>query len=810
LTPQEDATRTIEMVNPGVGTVIDRYRIVRQLGEGGMGIVYHAQQLEPIRREVALKIIKPGMDSKQVIARFESERQALAMMDHVNIARVLDAGATSTGRLYFVMELIDGIPITRYCDLKQLTLRERIELFVPACQAIQHAHQKGIIHRDVKPSNILVTEQEGKPTAKVIDFGLAKALGHQMNDATIMTNFGTVLGTFQYMSPEQAELGRRDIDTRTDVYSLGAVLYELLVGTTPLDHESLANGSYVDVLQRIREEEPAKPSTRVRHSATAADTAARRRSDQVRLPHLLRRELDWITIKALEKDRARRYETVNGLVRDLERYLEGEPVEAAPPSRTYRVGKFVRKHRVWLGTAVAFIALLVAAVVVSSWMAVRAGRAEQEAKAVNDFLRRDVLAQATAFKQVKGDSKPDPDLTVRVALDRAAAGIEGRFNGQPLVEASIRHTIGEAYVELGLNADAQRQLEAALKLEVAASGENHRTAIVDMNDLAESYWDAGRYPDGEALLTKALSIGRHVLGEKDPEVLTSMNDLASTYYRQGRFAQAEALMASALTGRRQVLGEENQDTQRTASSLSAIYRQQGKYAHAEALSTKAVQIQRRVSGEEHPFTLRATMNLAEIYRLEGKYTQAEPLYTQVLAQRREVLGPEHVETLQSMEGLALLYRDTSRYKEAQDLYSTVVNASRRVLGVEHPFTLDRLMGLGEVLLVQQKYMEAEAALREALKGDEGARPEAWQRFQCQSLLGANLAGQNRYTEAEPLLSSGYGGLTQRTSAIPAYSQSIVPEAGERIVKFYQAWGKPDKAAEWRQKLSGLSASTVKR
>jgi serine/threonine protein kinase len=328
----EDLTRTIETTNAAPGAVIGPYRLVRQLGEGGMGIVYHAQQLQPIRRDVALKIIKPGMDSKQVIARFESERQARAIMDHANIARVFEAGATSTGRPYFVMELVDGVPITRYCDSKRLTLRERIELFIPVCQAIQHARQKGIIHRDIKPSNLLVAEHEGKPTPKVIDFGLAKALGHQLSDATMMTNYDTVVGTFQYMSPKQAELGRHDIDTRSDVYSLGAVLYELLVGTTPLEHGSLAKASYVEILQRIREEEPAPPSARTRRFVVSAESAAQRRSGPAQLPKLLEGELDWITMKALEKDRARRYETVNGLARDLQRYLEGEPVEAAPPS----------------------------------------------------------------------------------------------------------------------------------------------------------------------------------------------------------------------------------------------------------------------------------------------------------------------------------------------------------------------------------------------------------------------------------------------------------------------------------------------
>ena len=542
----EDPTRTIEMITGASGAVIGPYRLIRQLGEGGMGVVYHAQQLQPIRRDVALKIIKPGMDSKQVIARFESERQALAIMDHANIARVFDAGTTSTGLPYFVMELVDGVPITRYCDSKRLTLRERIELFIPVCPAIQHAHQKGIIHRDIKPSNVLIAEQEGKATPKVIDFGLAKALGHQLSDATMMTNYDTVVGTFQYMSPEQAELGRHDIDTRSDVYSLGAVLYELLAGTTPLEHGSLAKASYVEILRQIRETEPAPPSARTRHFVVSAESAAQRSTDPAQLPKLLNGELDWITMKALEKDRTRRYETVNSLANDLKRYLDGEPVEAAPPSTVYRLGKFVRKHRTWLATAATFTALLVTGVVVSSLMAVRASRAEQEARAVNDFLQNDLLAQASANKQARPDNKPDPDLKVRTALDRAAAGIEGKFALQPLVEASVRQTIGDTYQDLGLYPEAQRQVERALDLRLRVLGEKHPDTLISMSSLASLYRNQGKVAQAEPLYLKVLEIRRRVLGDENPQTLNSANGVAALYVDKGDYAQAEALNVKTL------------------------------------------------------------------------------------------------------------------------------------------------------------------------------------------------------------------------------------------------------------------------
>jgi tetratricopeptide (TPR) repeat protein len=511
------------------GAAVGPYRLVRQLGEGGMGVVYHAQQTQPIRRDVALKVIKPGMDSKQVIARFDSERQALAMMDHTNIAQVFDAGTTTGGLPYFVMELVEGAPITHYCDSKRLTLKERIDLFIPVCQAIQHAHQKGIIHRDIKPSNVLVKQQENQAVPKVIDFGLAKALGDKLSDATMFTNFGEVVGTLQYMSPEQAELGRKDTDTRSDVYSLGALLYELLTGTTPLEYDHTAKLNYLELLQRIREEEPKPPSTRLRRSAELKDTAVLRQSDPARLPKLLDRELDWIVMKALEKDRTRRYETVNGMARDLQRYLAGDPLEAAPRSNAYRMGKFVQRYRMWLAGAATFIALLVAGGGVSAWMAVRASRAEQEALAVNDFLRNDLLAQASASQQTHANTRPDPHLEVRTALDRAAARIAGKFGRHPLVEASIRQTVGSTYTDLGLYPEAQRHLETALELRRRVLGENALDTLTTMDQLAKVLERQGKLAKAEPLYIKVLENRRRLLGAEHPETLKTIYSLGATY-----------------------------------------------------------------------------------------------------------------------------------------------------------------------------------------------------------------------------------------------------------------------------------------
>ena len=363
------------------GTVIGPYKLMEQIGEGGMGLVFVAEQQQPVRRRVALKIIKPGMDSRQVIARFEAERQALAMMDHQNIARVLDAGTTESGCPYFVMELVHGVPITTYCEANQLTTRERLELFIPICQAIQHAHQKGIVHRDIKPSNILVTMYDDKPVPKVIDFGVAKAIEQRLTEKTVYTQFGTLVGTFEYMSPEQAEMNAFGVDTRSDIYSLGVLLYELLTGTTPLERPRLREAALAEIVRLIKEEDPPPPSVRLSTSGALAKVASARKADPVKLSRFIRGELDWVVMKCLEKQRARRYDSAGSLARDVERFLKDEPIEARPRSAWYRFQKLARRRKAALVTAALVIAALVVGTVVSTWQAIRrATVAEQAAR----------------------------------------------------------------------------------------------------------------------------------------------------------------------------------------------------------------------------------------------------------------------------------------------------------------------------------------------------------------------------------------------------------------------------------------------
>jgi non-specific serine/threonine protein kinase/serine/threonine-protein kinase len=838
----DPGTEQTQAISPEdtAGTVIGRYHLLQKIGEGGMGEVWLAEQKEPVRRRVAVKLIKSGMNSREVVARFQSERQALALMDHPAIAKVLDAGSTPQGTPYFVMDYVSGVPITAYCDNHRLSIRDRLELFMHVCEGVQHAHQKAIIHRDLKPSNILVTEVDGHPAPKIIDFGVAKALTQKLTADTMFTRVGAMIGTPEYMSPEQALSSGEDIDTRTDVYSLGIILYELLAGAPPIELRKVALDEF---LRRLREQDPQKLSTKIRTQdpATSTDVARKRQIEPPALAKLMRGDLDSITLKALEKDRGRRYGSPSDFAADINRYLKNEAVSAVPPSAAYRAGKFARRYRGALATACAFALVLIAAAVISIQQSIRANREAASAQAVTDFLQNDVLAQASAATQSGPRAKPDPHLEVRTALDRAAQHIAGKFDRQPEVEASIRDTMGQTYMDLGLYPEAGKQLERALDLHRRLLGaqnpktlktmsrlgrlarlqgksaeaetllgqaltiqrrvlsSEHPDTLYSLSNLSVVYYDQGKYAQAEALLSQTLAIQRRVLGADHPDTLRSMHVLAGVYYSLGKYAQAEALASQTLEIERRVLGPEHPGTLSTMGNLAGLYYTQGKCEQAEALYRQAVEIKRRVLGPEYPGTLLSMSTLASVYTCEGKYAQAEALFGETQKVMSRVLGPENPNTLTNLAGFASMYQQEGKYALAETYAAQAVAGRRHALGPEHPDTLESTADLSLAYLAQGKFTESEPLARDAIQTLRKNQPDDWEGFRAETLLGASLAGEKKYAEAEPLLLEGYRGMDARKEKIAAPDRSHLDLARAWIVQLYQSWGKPEKAAEWSKK-----------
>ena len=703
------------------GAQIGPYRLMEQIGEGGMGVVYVAEQREPVRRRVALKIVKAGMDTKEVLARFSAEKQALAMMDHPNIAKVFDAGATEAGRPFFVMELVKGVPITQFCDDNQLSASKRLDLFIDVCAAIQHAHQKGVIHRDIKPTNVLVASHDGKPVVKVIDFGVAKAIHQPLTEQTVYTQFSQMVGTPLYMSPEQAGMSSLDVDTRSDIYSLGVLLYELLTGKTPVDNEKLKLAAYEEMRRIIREENPSKPSTRISSlGQEATGISQKRQTDPNRLTQSLRGDLDWIVMKSLEKDRTRRYETASGFADDIQRFLADEPVTAGPPGAAYRLQKFIRRNRGAVIAASLILTALVVGIAGTTYGMLRAIAAErvaqierdqanrqaQIAESVVDFLNQDLLAS------VDPEISRGRAVTVREVLDNAARSIDLRFSGQAETEAAIRNTLGKTYFSLGDYQQSKSQLQRVAELD-----QGSEPAPVAMRAgalLTELLRVEGRYKDARSQIATIVENQEHLLGANHRDTLQSRLIAAKISDDLADYNRAEVEMLDLIEDIRAALGDEHRDLMTAQASLGNHFRLRGNLEKAEQTYRDLLQERRRILGEDHPDTLRSIGSVASCLWSRKRYVEAEALFRKQLLNRQRVFGDDHPLTIDSMFSVASVVAKQNRLKEAENLHRKVLDLQTRLLGPDAPATLATINNLAVSLDHQGNYAEAKELYEQLL------------------------------------------------------------------------------------------------
>jgi serine/threonine protein kinase len=729
------------------GDQVDRYRLLQQIGEGGCGIVFMAEQEMPVRRRVALKIIKPGMDTKSVVARFEAERQALALMDHPNIAKIFDAGTTESGRPYFVMELVKGVKITEYADQNSLTTQERLRLFAQVCHAVQHAHQKGIIHRDIKPSNILVTKTvEDDDLPVVIDFGIAKATTNQhLTDKTLFTAFEMLMGTPAYMSPEQAALTSVDVDTRTDIYSLGVLLYELLTGATPFDTQKLLKQGVDEIRRVIREQEPVKPSTRlIKLADTELTTLAQhRQSEPTTLVRAVRGDLDWIVMKALEKDRTRRYATAYGLALDIQRFLSNEAVLARPPSKLYKLQKTAQRNKLLFTAAGVITLFLIAGLIVISVALSKERQASAKSQQVTTFLE-DMLNGAGPRAAHGQDT-----ALLRGILDQTAARMEKELTNQPAIQAELTGLIGRLYDQIGNSQKAEEMERSALAIRQQKFGPKSLEAAASLNDLGLVLMTQHKLPDAEKSHEQALAIRRRLLGEENPQTATSLNDLAAVYRDQGKLTQAEAMAQKALRVRQKLWGDEHLEVADSLRNLSIIFGSQGRWREAKQTAEKVLSMRRNVLGPEHPFIPSAIEDVAWAASGLEQFDEAQKLDAEALVIRHKVFGDAHPDVARNLNALGQLLGNRNELPAADGVLKATLSIQRKIVGEDDQATVETLHALGSVLASEGKNAEAESVLREALDvwhkrgGDE--KPD---RLYTLRALGETLEHEGKWADAE--------------------------------------------------------------